>query len=165
MTIEEMLTETNEFEVRDMLREERRKIESFDDLVAFLQKVKDECNTGYGTAPRSIAQAALATAYFLAVEFGISSFQAGRTMWDFIFDWTYRSNKCGLQIVDYDKMLYPQYNDQFEKTINKYVFESLQEEAKKLLEEHYEWTSPITISHWQSIVDGNVPFGYVVKDD
>ena len=31
-------------------------------------------------------------------------------MWDFIIDWMYTSNQCGLRIVDYDDMLYPQYN-------------------------------------------------------
>lgn len=165
MVFEDMKNETNEFEVRDQLRNERKDIKSFDDLVSFLQRVNDNCNTGYGTAPRAIAQAALATAQYLASEFGITGFQAGFVMRDFIRDWKYSSNECGLKIVDYDTMLYPQYDYRFEKTISKDTFEALQKTAKKLLEDHGSHAHPNVVNHWKSIVDGNVPFGYVVKDD
>ena len=155
---------SREFEVKAQLEKERKNIKSFDDLVAFLQRVKDNCNTGYGTAPRAIAQAALATAWYLASDFGITGFQAGCTMWDFIRDWNYSGNKCGLKIVDYDNMLYPQYDDYFEKTIRRDVFEALQEEAEKNLRNSTQYTHPAVINHWKSIVDGDVPFGYVVRD-
>ena len=155
---------SREFEVKAQLEKERKDIKSFDDLVAFLQRVKDTCNTGYGTAPRAIAQAALATAWYLASDFGITGFQAGCTMWDFIRDWSYSGNKCGLKIVDYDNMLYPQYDDYFEKTIRRDVFEALQEEAEKNLRNSTQYTHPVVINHWKSIVDGDVPFGYVVRD-
>ena len=157
-------TETREFEVKAQLENERKNIKTFDDLVSFLEKVKDTCNTGYGTAPRAIAQAALATAWYLSSEFGITGFQAGYTMWDFIRGWSFFNNECGMKIVDYDNMLYPQYAYKFEKTISKDIFESLQKTAKKNLEKHNEYAHSDVIKHWQSIVDGNVPFGYVVKD-
>lgn len=155
---------SREFEVKEQLEKERKDIKSFNDLVAFLQRVKDNCNTGYGTAPRAIAQAALATAWYLASDFGITGFQAGFVMWDFIIDWQYSSNECGMKIVDYDSMLYPQYDYRFEKTISKDTFEALQKKAKKLLE-NKSYTHPNVVNHWQSIVDGNVPFGYVVRED
>ena len=110
--------DNREFEVKAQLENERKNIKSFDDLVSFLERVKDTCNTGYGTAPRAIAQAALATAWYLSSEFGITGFQAGFTMWDFIRDWNYSTNECGMKIVDYDTMLYPQYAYKFEKTIS-----------------------------------------------
>ena len=156
-------TETREFIVKEQLENERKNIKSFNDLVSFLERVKNTCNTGYGTAPRAIAQAALATAWYLSSEFGITGFQAGFTMWDFISGWQYPDNKCGMKIVNYDDMLYPQYDYKFEKTISKDTFKALQEVAKKNLEER-EGTHPAVISHWQSIVDGNVPFGYVIRD-
>ena len=80
MYIEDMENENREFVVKEQLEKERKDIKSFDDLVAFLQRVKDNCNTGYGTAPRAIAQAALATAWFLSSDFGITGFQAGCVM-------------------------------------------------------------------------------------
>lgn len=159
----EDLENSREFEVKEQLEKERKDIKSFDDLVNFLQKVKDNCNTGYGTAPRAIAQAALATAWYLASDFGITGFQAGFVMWDFIRGWNYRSNKCGLKIVDYDTMLYPQYDYRFEKIISKDTFEALKKEAEENLKDSAH-AHPNVINHWKSIVDGNVPFGYIIKD-
>lgn len=156
-------TESREFEVKAQLENERKNIKTFDELISFLQRVKDTCNTGYGTAPRAIAQAALATAWYLSSDFGITGFQASFVMWDFVLDWLYCSNECGLKMVNYDDMLYPQYAYKFEKTISKDTFEALQKTAKKNLEEH-NGAHPAVIAHWKSIVDGNVPFGYVVKD-
>lgn len=155
----------DEFAVRDMLVAKRKEIKSFEDLVSFLEYVKDNCNTDYGTAPRSMAQASLAVAWYLASEFGITGFQAGFVMWDFIRDWNYSSNKCGMKIVDYDNMLYPQYDYKFEKTINSDTWSSIQEQAKHYLEDRRDSTHPGVLAHWQSIVDGNVPFGYTVKND
>ena len=160
----EVENEDREFEVKEQLEKERRDIKSFDDLIAFLQRVKDTCNTGYGTAPRAIAQAALATAWYLASDFGITGFQASFVMWDFVRDWLYPDNECGMKIVNYDNMLYPQYEYQYEKTISKDTFEALQKAARKKLEER-KAAHPAVIAHWQSIVDGNVPFAYVTKDN
>ena len=153
----------NEFEARETLREERKEIKSFDDLVSFLQNVKDNYNTGYGTAPRAIAQAAIATAKYLSFNFGITGFQASCVMWDFIGDWLYSDNECGMRLVNYDDMLYPQYEYKFEKAIDKDLFDDLQRAAKKKLEEHKD-AHPAVVAHWKSIVNGNVPFGYAVKE-
>lgn len=154
----------SEFELRDKLADERKNIKTFDDLISFLQNVKEDCNTGYGEAPRAIAQAALATAWYLSSEFGITGFQAGCVMWDFIRDWQYRDNKCGLKIIDYDKMLYPQYEYDFTKqTLYTDIFEEMQKEAKELLT-NSKGAHPNVIAHWQSIVDGNVPFGYELEE-
>lgn len=155
----------NEFELRNELRAKRKDIKSFDDLVEFLKYVKENCNCGYGEAPRSIAQASLAVAWYFASEFGITGFQAGCTMWDFITDWEYSNNKCGLKIVNYDTMLYPQYDCKFQKTISKSTWEALQKRAKELIEQDNKFTHNDVFVHWQSIVDGQVPFGYTVAED
>lgn len=93
----------------------------------YIQNIRDNYNIGYGTAPRAIAQAALATSYYLADVFGITCFQASCVMLDFIKDWSL----FGLRITDYDDMFYPQYNHKFQKTISKDAFEALQKEAEK----------------------------------
>lgn len=153
----------DEFELRDKLKEDRKNIDSFDDLINFLRYVKDNCNYGYGEAPRAMAQASLAVAWYLANEFGITGFQAGCVMWDFIRDWLYPSNECGMLLIDFDNMLYPQYEDNFQKTINHETFEALQEKAKKLLADR-KAAHPEVIKHWKSIVAGKVPFGYIIKE-
>lgn len=158
----------NEFELRDELAAKSKEIKTFEDLTDFLKYIKENCNCGYGEAPRAMAQASLAVAHYLAKEFGITGFQAGCVMWDFITGWTYTHNKTGLKIVDYDDMLYPQYDHMFEKTIRPHVWESMQEEAKKRLEEIESETAyahPNVVVHWKSIVAGNVPFGYSVKEE
>ena len=88
-------------------------------------------------------------------------------MWGFIREWWYRNTKSGLKIIDYDRMLYPQYEDLFEKTIGRDIFEKLQELAKEKLEnagKGYE-VHPDVIAHWKSIIDGVVPFGYVLEKE
>ena len=154
----------NEFKIRDELTVKRKEIKTFDDLVVFLKDVRDNYGNGYGEAPRAMAQAALAVAWYLSSEFGITGFQAGFVMWDFIQGWTKTHNKCGLKLVDYDDMLYPQYDYKFEKTISSSVWESLQKQAKKNLESN-KYAADRVIAHWKSIADGNVPFSYTVIDD
>ena len=149
-----------------LIKNEIKNIETFDDLTDYLKFVKEKCNTDYGVAPRSIAQACLAVGNYLAGEFGITWFQAGFVMWDFIRFWNYESNECGMRLIDYDDMLYPQSIDKFEKTIDKRTFEALQKASKKRLKEaEKEPVHPKVAEHWQSIVDGNVPFGYTIKED
>lgn len=46
--------DNREFEVKAQLENERKNIKSFDDLVSFLERVKDTCNTGYGTAQEQL---------------------------------------------------------------------------------------------------------------
>lgn len=154
----------NEFELRDELAAKRKEIKTFEELAEFLKYVKENCNSGYGEAPRAIAQAALATAWYFASEFGITGFQANAVMWDFITGWSYTSNKTSLKIVDYDSMLYPQNGYMFEKTIRPSVWDALQKEAKKNLEE-CDYAHPDVVAHWKSIAEGHVPFGYSVKED
>lgn len=154
----------SEFKLRDTLRERRSEIKTFDDLTTFLKYVEENCNYGYGEAPRAMAQASLAVAWYLSDKFGITGFQAGVVMWDFIRDWMYRNNKTGLKIVNYDDMLYPQYQCKYEKTIPSHVWESMQKEATERMTER-EHVHPAVYAHWKSIAEGNVPFGYSVADN
>lgn len=152
----------HEFRVKEELEYGRKQIKTFEDLVEYLKDIKDNYNTGYGAAPRAIAQAVLATAWFLASEFGITGFQASVTMWDFLLGWSFTDNKCGMKIVNYDKFLYPQYEDYYGKTLSESTFKEIQKVAKEMLEN--ESAAHIVRKHWQSIVDGNVPFGYKIEE-
>ncbi len=155
----------NEFVVQDQLAKQRKNIKTFEELTAFLKNVEENYGYGYGEAPRAMAQAALAVAWYLSSKFGITGFQAGFVMWDFITGWNRTGNECGLKLVDYDEMLYPQYDYKFEKTISSYAWNNLQKVAKKRLDEADNYVHPRVLEHWQSIADGKVPFGYVVCDD
>lgn len=87
-------------------------------------------------------------------------------MWDFIEDWQYRNNKCGLKIIDYDDMLYPQYDYKFEKQLSQETFDALQSTAKELLSEDIAYlVHPKVLKHWKSIAEGNIPFDYSIKEE
>jgi hypothetical protein len=66
-----------------------------------------------------------------------------------------------LRLLNYENLLYPQYEDKFEKIISKDTWEWLQKEAKKKLKER---AHPIVKKHWKNIVAGNIPFGFKVED-
>lgn len=157
--------ESREFEVKAELQEKRKDIKSFDNLTAFLEDVSKNYGTGYGECVRAIGQAILATADYLGHEFGITGFQAGCIMWEFISEWTDFGDEVGAKILDYDKMLYPQYEHDFQKVISSKTWENLQKAAKARLDCDTEGACGNVIDHWRSIIDGKVPFGYVVKDD
>lgn len=156
---------SDEFAIKQELKDKRKNIKSFDDLVEFLKDVDEHYNIGYGSSPRAIAQAALATAWYLSGRFGITGFQSGATLWDFIEDWSSvgKQTQCA-KIIDYDNMLYPQYEDKFDKSITPEVWESIQKAAKSKLEKDAKYAHPNVVKHWKSIVAGKVPFGFYVKD-
>ena len=123
----------------------------------------------YGTICHAIAACSLAAAWAAnKYEQGhITGFQASFVMWDLIKEWMYSGNQSGLRIVDYDDMLYPQYEGKFDKVISKRTFESIQKIAQERLNEVKQGREahPDVIKHWESIVAGNVPFGYKIKED
>ena len=135
------------------------------DLPAFIDRMIHGYNHDYGTACHAVAACALAAAWATCGDdnIGLTGFQAGFVMWDFIRNWTKTGNKCGLKLIDYDDMLYPQYMDKYEKVISRDIWEAIQQEAGKRLAES--GGCEAVRKHWQSIVDGKVPFGYRVVDD
>jgi hypothetical protein len=82
-------------------------------------------------------------------------------MWEFIK--RFMSKEGSLRLLEFNNMLYPQYEKRFEKTMTANMFADLQESAKKLLK-NTESANGAVIAHWQSIVDGVVPFGFIIKD-
>jgi hypothetical protein len=136
-----------------------------DELPDFCARIIHGYNHDYGTMCHAVAACALAAAWAACrdKDVGLSEFQAGFVMWDFIKNWTKIGNECGLKLVDYDDMLYPQYEEKFEKTICKDTFELIQKKAMENLEKS-KYVHPDVIAHWKKIANGEVPFGYRVVD-
>lgn len=136
-----------------------------DELKDFFTRIIHGYNHDYGTACHAVAACALAAAWAACADndIGLSSYQAGFVMWDFIGNWIKTGNECGLKLVDYDDMLYPQYEEKFEKTICKDTWELIQKKAKENIEEN-PTAHPEVINHWRKIAEGIVPFGYRVVD-
>ena len=142
--------------------------QTIETLPQFINHIMNDYEHDYGTICHALSACALAAAWAANnhEQGGITEFQAGFVMWDFIKNWMYDDNRTGLKIVDYDKILYPQYKNEFDKVISKSVFENLQKVAQENLEEVKQGREvhPDVIKHWESIVAGNVPFGYKIKE-
>ena len=136
-------------------------------LETFIDRVINGYEHDYGTICHAVAACAIAAAWAANDQpsGGITGFQAGFVMWDFIKQWSYPNAKTGMRLLNFDDMLYPQYSDKFSKTISRNVWESLQKEAQKRLSDDIQLAVDSVVFHWQSIVDGKVPFGYTVKDN
>lgn len=117
--------------------QEKAKKCTVETLPAFLVELTEKYQHDYGTICHAIAIAAIAAAW--AVDHsppgGITGFQAGAIMWQFIREWNCSSNKTGLRLVDYDNFLYPQYAGKFQKVLSKDVWENIQKEALAKIEE------------------------------
>lgn len=142
--------------------EKARKIETIEDLTSFVSHILNDYYHDYGTACHAVAACALAGAWLASREEGITGFQAGFVMWDFIKQWNKTGNECGLRLVDYDDMLFPQCEYEFQKTIDVSVWEKIKKQAKENLEKNPD-AHPEVIEHWTKITQGIVPFGYQVQ--
>lgn len=133
----------------------------------FINKAMSIEDINYSTVVDCVAASAIAGAEAANnhKNGGITGFQAGYVMWQFVRNYLCEYNRCGLKLVDFDDMLYPQYKKRFEKVITKDVWENLQKEAKLRLAECGDNMSREVRFHLQSIVHGVVPFGYTVEND
>ena len=158
--------ENNEFmEKRKELyiKESRQTIET---LPAFMEEVMSMDHT-YESIVTAIAMCAVAAAWAANnhPNGGITGWQASFVMWEFVGHWMNKQDSAGMKLVDFDDMLYPQYNYKFnDRTISASTFEALQEKAKNLLETS-KYASKEVKAHWKSIVAGTVPFGWEIRKE
>ena len=129
------------------------------DLLDFFQRIVHGYAHDYGTMCHAVAACALAAAWAANDVIGLSAFQAGFVMWDFIDNWFMKSD-CGLKLVNYDDMLYPQYGSKFDKVISQETWNKIRKKAIENLSKSC--VAPEVYAHWENIASGNVPFGYRV---
>lgn len=153
---------TEEMKVHEKWYVEAREM-TLDKLPEFLERLMTSYQHDYGTICHALAAGAVATAWAMNSHGGggITGFQAGAVMWEFIRSW--HNLEGPAKLVDYRDMLYPQYSDKFQKTITKETWEWIQSQAMEKLKE--DGACDEVAAHFRSIADGTVPFGYVVKDD
>jgi len=133
-------------------------------LPAFMKKILEGYSHDYGTICHAIAASAVAAAWAgnASKQGGITGFQAGCIMWEFIKGWMSEYKGKPLRLIDFSMMLYPQYEERFAKTMTKETWDFLQKEAQRMIDER-EFAADSVVSHWKSIAAGNIPFGYEVK--
>ena len=137
-------------------------------LPKFINHLLTDYEHDYGTICHAIAAGSIATAYAMnkdEKQGGITGFQAGAIMWKFIQQWNYPVNKTGLRIIDYDNLLYPQYADKFQNILTPNQAEIIKNEAAVLLRENREYAHPDVLRHWERLAQGELPFGFIVRED
>jgi len=102
-----------------------------DQLPDVINSMLDGHEHDYGTICHVTAIAALAGANAVnnSEQGGITGYQAGAVMWEFIREFLYTSNKTGLKITNYDNFLFPQYGYKFDRTIAADNWKELQKAA------------------------------------
>lgn len=135
-----------------------------EDAACFADKLMTEYEHDYGTIVHALVAGAIAmiTSMDRHKQGGISGFQANGVMWEFMNHWMFLGENKPLHLVDYSGMLYPQYEDQFQKVIGKEVQSWLITEARSKLTGDMS-LSPDVRAHMEKIVAGEVPFGYRIK--
>lgn len=140
------------------------KNQTLETLPEFMERILNEPQS-YSSIVEAIAACAVGAAWAAdsSDSGGITGFQGSGVMWRFIQSWMRLENSCGLRLINYDDMLYPQYEDAFtKKTINKEIWDAMQKKATELWLEGS--GAERVRDHWHSIMEGNVPFGYKVKE-
>jgi hypothetical protein len=143
--------------------EQAKKIQGPSELTTFVAHLLNDYIHDYGTICHACAAAAIAGAWTVdhdKRQGGITGFQTGAIMWEFISHWNH-SGDSPMKLIDFEDMLYPQYEDRFGE-ISADTFSWLQKEAARKMAENPDAHSEV-YAHWKSIVDGMVPFGYRVS--
>lgn len=145
---------------------ERAKSMRPEDFPEFFREMTEDYIHDYGTVCHAMAAVGLAAMFAFnnseGACGGITGFQAGCVMWEVIRYMNYENNKCGLRLLDMDDLLYPQYEHKF-TAISKDTWDAVKKEAQNRLLER-ENAHPDVVAHWESIVNGKVPFGLGIED-
>lgn len=151
----------DEQKYKDELYERAKKVTP-EGMTEFIQELVSH-DHNYGSCVIDVAAAAIAGASIMSRELGITGFQAGCVLWEYLEQ--FHHIKFPTRLLQQDDMLFPQYESKF-TTITKEVWDWLQKEAKERLSsagEEENYMHPNVRRHMQSIIDGQVPFGYKVQ--
>jgi len=153
----------NEQEYKNYIYKKADDIKTKEDLDNMLAEVINDKELDYGKICYAISGCMLAVLNYIdrSEVGGITGFQASIIGWQMVRE-LICDNETSLRLINYDDMLYPQYERDFDKVIDKELWKMLQEKAKEKLEKVPD-AHPKVIEHWQSIVDGEIPFGYKVR--
>lgn len=145
--------------------EEARKVENMDQFKQLYEKLTGEYQHDYGSSIK--ATGALMIAAFELMERsssgGFTGFQVSFLPWMMIDEFM-SLGKCGQRILDFEKILYPQYDHNFEKVISERVHEQLIEKAKSNLENTTNCADEVR-KRWELIASGELPEGWRVSED
>lgn len=157
---------TEEQGIHKQWYEDAKEIDTPEKLLAFVNRLQDSYKHDYGTICHAIAAAMKATmvCFNKGPQGGITGFQAGAIQWGVLRAMGIIDFSCGVRIISYRDLLYPQYLNKFQKhRISKDNHNALIEKANKGLRSQA-GAHPDVATHWEKIVSGWLPPSVVVED-
>ena len=167
--MKQQITEKDHLE-KEWLKEAHE--QTLETLPKFINHLMNDYEHDYGTCVKAVTAAMIGTFATFNKQEGFTGFQVGFIPW-MMMDEFWGESKVGRRVIDFDKMLYPQYDFMYEKTITPKTFARLKEVAQKKIEEAAEalangdenYVCNNVYRHWKSIAEGNIPFGYKISDE
>ena len=105
-------------------------------LDEFYRHLTQDYQHDYGTCCHAIIAMAVAAIEKMSREFGITGFQHSCVMWGIISREFHDHNKLGLRLLDYDNLLYPQFQDEFRQSeISEEQAEKIRKQAQANIDE------------------------------
>ena len=155
-----MQTITEKMGIHKQWYEQAKLLKTPKELKEFMERLINDYSHDYGTIVHAICASMLGAYYVIenSPQGGITGFQAGCIGWKMVEK--FMGINFPARIISFENMLYPQYEDKF-TTISLEIWKILQEKAKEKLEK--EKLSEKMKAHLESIVKGEVPFGWKVK--
>ena len=127
-------------------------------LQKFLDHLKNDYLHDYGTSAKATAAAAFATANAFALYEGLTGFQWSCVAMCVLGQMCFPYNKLGFTVIDYDDLLYPQYEYRFaELKISAERAEKLRQEAKARISKSGGVAHPDVMEWWQKLANGQFP--------
>ena len=139
----------------------KAKEQTLESLPGFIRHLVEDYEHDYGTIVHAMTAGMVAaqSAINKTDQGGITGFQASCIGWSMIREYMGIEGTSGARIINYDDLLYPHKENVF-REISQECWDSLQAQAKEMLGMEKEVVPhPDVKAHWQSIVDGKIPFG------
>ena len=135
-------------------------------LNKFLDHLKNDYQFDYGTSARATAAAAFATANAFAGYIGLTGFLWSCAAMYIIGKMCFPHNKLGYRIVDYDNLLYPQYEHDFVGCrISASGAESLRREAQANIDEsNGRVVHPAVMAWWNRLAKKDFPYWLLIEE-
>lgn len=142
---------------------EEAKEQTHETLPEFIDHLMNDYEHDYGTCIKAVSAAMLGTFWAFNRQEGFTGFQTSLIPWLLMSEF-WGNSEVGRRVIDYDDMLYPQYQNRYEKTITRDQFSKLQKKASERLAAGTPM-HPDVKKHMESIVAGTIPFGYKLFEE
>lgn len=149
-------------EIKEQWLEEVKTINSKNKLDRFVKKVMQGYEHDYGTYVWALS--VCTKAFIRYYGSAMTGLQASFLMWQIIRDTFGKQDKIGLQLVEYESVLFPQTLNRLEITFDDEMHQKVMELAKQYLVEHKDANEKVR-EHWEKVASGWLPESVKLKEN